>query len=86
MRLLSTGVDELVGNVLWRFYKRLEVMEDIAPDPWDPGPWDPAKGLRTNAFTGPGRWGIEKLRTRPSWISSEPRPESCGRVLPNLSS
>ena len=34
VRLLSTGVDELVGNVLWRFYKRLEVMEDIAPDPW----------------------------------------------------
>ena len=37
MRLASTGVDELVGNVLWRFDKRLEVMEEIALDPQGSG-------------------------------------------------
>ena len=37
MRLASTGVDELVGNILWRFDKRLEVMEEIALDPQGSG-------------------------------------------------
>ena len=37
MRLASTGVDELVGNVRWLFDKRLEVMEEVALDPQGSG-------------------------------------------------
>ena len=40
--MASTGVDELVGNVLWRFDKRLEVMEEIALDPQGSGTGGPS--------------------------------------------
>ena len=36
------GVGELVGNVLWRFDKRLEVMEEIALDPQGAGTGEPS--------------------------------------------
>ncbi len=43
MRLLSTGVAELVPNVLWVVEKRLQVIEEIAPDPQGSGTGGPDK-------------------------------------------
>ena len=81
MRLASTGVDELVGNVLWRFDKRLQAIEEFALDPQGFGTGGPGivdAKIRLNQASMRGDRGAEdeavvdliRAETREQWAGT----------------